>query len=63
MIACYGTPDKRIDACREPRSAIRDAAGSDDVSYAELRGAPHYLEGHRREALEGVEAWLRARFC
>ena len=42
--------------------AIRDAAGSDDVSYYELKGAPHYLEGHRREAMDRVVDWLRARF-
>lgn len=41
---------------------IRDNAGSDDVEYHELKGAPHYLEGHRREALEIVVDWLRARF-
>lgn len=41
--------------------AIRDAAGSDDVTYEELRGAPHYLEGHRRPAFEPVVAWLRSR--
>jgi alpha-beta hydrolase superfamily lysophospholipase len=42
--------------------AIRDAAGSDDVSYHELKGAPHYLEGHRPEAMRIVAEWLRARF-
>jgi alpha-beta hydrolase superfamily lysophospholipase len=42
--------------------AIRDAAGSDDVTYHELPGAPHYLEGHRRHAMERVIDWLRARF-
>ena len=42
--------------------AIRDAAGSDDTSYAALPGAPHYLEGHRREALARVAAWLTARY-
>jgi alpha-beta hydrolase superfamily lysophospholipase len=42
--------------------AIRAAAGSDDVTYEELRGAPHYLEGHRRAALARVADWLRARF-
>jgi alpha-beta hydrolase superfamily lysophospholipase len=41
---------------------IRDAAGSDDVTYHELKGAPHYLEGHRRDAMELVVGWLRARF-
>jgi alpha-beta hydrolase superfamily lysophospholipase len=42
--------------------AIRDAAGSDDVEYHELRGAPHYLEGQRRPAMEIADAWLRARY-
>lgn len=41
---------------------IRDQAGADDVSYHELRGAPHYLEGHRPEAMEIVSEWIRARF-
>jgi alpha-beta hydrolase superfamily lysophospholipase len=41
---------------------IRDAAGGDDVTYRELKGAPHYLEGHRREAMAIVADWLRARF-
>ncbi|GAF95762.1 unnamed protein product, partial [marine sediment metagenome] len=41
---------------------IRDQAGADDLSYHELRGAPHYLEGHRQEAMEIVSEWLRARF-
>jgi alpha-beta hydrolase superfamily lysophospholipase len=42
--------------------AIRNAAGSDDISYEVLKGAPHYLEGHRRPALGLVVDWLRARF-
>ncbi len=42
--------------------AIRDAAGADDVEYHALKGAPHYLEGHRREAMDLVVEWLRARF-
>ena len=41
---------------------IRDAAGSDDVTYHELKGAPHYLEGHRPAAMEIAVDWLRARF-
>ena len=41
---------------------IRDAAGSDDVTYLELAGAPHYLEGYRVEAIEAVVDWLRARY-
>jgi len=42
--------------------AIRDASGSDDVSYHELKGAPHYFEGHRVEAMELVAEWIKARF-
>jgi pimeloyl-ACP methyl ester carboxylesterase len=41
--------------------AIRDAAGSDDVTYETIRGAPHYLHGHRRVALDLVIDWLRSR--
>jgi pimeloyl-ACP methyl ester carboxylesterase len=41
---------------------IVDAAGADDVTYLEMKGAPHYLEGHRREALALVEEWLAARY-
>jgi hypothetical protein len=41
---------------------IVDAAGADDVTYVELKGAPHYLEGHRREALAIVADWLAKRF-
>lgn len=41
---------------------IRDASGSDDLSYHELSGAPHYLEGHRIEAMEIVTAWIQERF-
>jgi alpha-beta hydrolase superfamily lysophospholipase len=41
---------------------IVEAAGADDVTYVEMKGAPHYFEGHRREALAHVEEWLTARF-
>jgi alpha-beta hydrolase superfamily lysophospholipase len=41
---------------------IRDAAGADDVTYHEMKGAPHYLEGHRRAAMERVVDWLRQRY-
>ena len=41
--------------------AIRDASGSDEMHYVELKGAPHYLEGHRVDAMEQVAAWIRAR--
>ena len=48
----------RVHQARE----IRDASGSDDVEYHELKGAPHYLEGHRRQGMQIVVDWLRARF-
>ncbi|HVH06250.1 MAG TPA: alpha/beta hydrolase [Myxococcota bacterium] len=41
---------------------IRDAAGAADVTYHELRGAPHYLEGHRPHAMSLVADWLASRF-
>jgi alpha-beta hydrolase superfamily lysophospholipase len=40
---------------------IRDVAGSEDVTYHALKGAPHYLEGHRPQAMELVAEWIRAR--
>jgi pimeloyl-ACP methyl ester carboxylesterase len=41
---------------------IRDQAGADDVTYHEMKGAPHYLEGHRPAAMELVADWLRQRY-
>lgn len=41
---------------------IVDNAGAADTTYVELRGAPHYLEGHRQEALAIVADWLAARY-
>ena len=38
------------------------ASGATDRTYVPMRGAPHYLEGHRREAMEIVAEWLAARF-
>ncbi|HWM20131.1 MAG TPA: hypothetical protein VNO51_10620 [Ilumatobacteraceae bacterium] len=37
-------------------------AGAEDVTYVGMKGAPHYLEGHRREALAAVADWLAERF-
>jgi alpha-beta hydrolase superfamily lysophospholipase len=42
--------------------AIAEAAGADDVTYHEMKGAPHYLEGHRREAMALVADWIATRF-
>jgi alpha-beta hydrolase superfamily lysophospholipase len=41
---------------------IADAAGTNDVTYVEIKDAPHYLEGHRRDAMEIVADWIRKRF-
>jgi alpha-beta hydrolase superfamily lysophospholipase len=43
--------------------AIAAAAASDDVTYHELKGAPHYLEGRRPEAMGFVAEWIGARFA
>jgi pimeloyl-ACP methyl ester carboxylesterase len=37
-------------------------AGAADVTYVPIKGAPHYLEGHRREAIATVADWLTKRF-
>jgi pimeloyl-ACP methyl ester carboxylesterase len=41
---------------------IVDNAGASDKTYVEMKGAPHYLEGHRTEALAVVADWLAKRF-
>ena len=43
-------------------SEIVDAPARDDVTYDEMKGAPHYLEGHRPQALAHVAEWMAARF-
>ncbi len=41
---------------------IVEAAGAEDVTYHEMKGAPHYLEGHRPEAMAVVADWLAKRY-
>ncbi len=41
---------------------IVDNAGAVDKTYVEMKGAPHYLEGRRPEALAAVAEWLGKRF-
>ena len=41
---------------------IRDNAGADDVTYLEMKGALHYLEGSRPEAMDAIIAWLDKRY-
>ena len=40
---------------------IRDASGAADKTYVELKGAAHYLQGRRRDAMDLVVDWLRSR--
>lgn len=39
----------------------RDASAAEDLTYEELTGAPHYLHGRRREAVDLLVDWLRPR--
>ena len=41
--------------------AIAQASGARDVTYIEVTGAPHYLEGHRRDVMTMVTDWIRHR--
>ena len=59
-ILVHPTADTEI-RVRQAKEIV-DAAGAKDVTYVELKGAPHYLEGHRREALAHVTTWLAKRF-
>jgi alpha-beta hydrolase superfamily lysophospholipase len=59
-LVVHATADTEIR--KHQARAIADAAGSDDVTYEEIAGAPHYLEGHRPEAMAIVADWIRARF-
>lgn len=53
-----GDTEIRVDQA----TALADASGADDVTYAELPGAPHYLEGHRPAANEVMVSWLDQQF-
>ncbi|MFV0526467.1 MAG: alpha/beta hydrolase [Acidimicrobiales bacterium] len=41
---------------------VYEASAATDKEYVEIAGAPHYLEGHRPEAMAHVADWLAARF-
>jgi hypothetical protein len=36
--------------------------GAEDKSFVTMKGAPHYLEGHRPESMAVVADWLDKRF-
>ena len=42
--------------------AIYEASGATDKTYVEVAGAAHYFTGRRKDALEPVIDWLKARF-
>ncbi len=60
VLIVHPTADTEIR--RRQAREIADAAGSDDVTFEEIAGAPHYLEGHRREAMALVADWIGKRF-
>ncbi|MFM9133250.1 MAG: alpha/beta hydrolase, partial [Actinomycetota bacterium] len=41
---------------------IVENSGAQDKTYVEMKGAPHYLEGHRRPAMDAVIDWMRTRY-
>jgi alpha-beta hydrolase superfamily lysophospholipase len=60
VLFVHATADTEI-RIRQARE-IAATAGSDDVTYVEMKDAPHYLEGHRPEAMALVADWIRRRF-
>jgi len=58
-LVVHATGDTEI-RLHQARS-MAEACGADDRTYEELAGAPHYLHGHRREAMDLLVDWLRDR--
>jgi pimeloyl-ACP methyl ester carboxylesterase len=58
-LVIHPTADTEI-RLRQARE-IRDASGADDLSYHELVGAPHYLDGRRRDATQLIVEWMQDR--
>jgi alpha-beta hydrolase superfamily lysophospholipase len=58
-LVVHPTADTEI-RLRQAR-AIYEASGAVDKDYVEVKGAAHYLHGHRREAMDAVVDWLRSR--
>jgi alpha-beta hydrolase superfamily lysophospholipase len=59
-ILVHPTADTEI-RVRQAEEIVANA-GAEDTTYVALKGAPHYLEGHRPEALATVADWLAARY-
>ena len=58
--SCTRRPTPRSGSGRPRRSSTTPAPRT--PRYVEMKGAPHYLEGHRPEALAVVADWLGKRF-
>jgi hypothetical protein len=58
-LVVHPTADTEI-RVRQARE-IHNVAGATDKDYIEIAGAPHYLTGFRRIALDHIVDWLRAR--
>jgi pimeloyl-ACP methyl ester carboxylesterase len=57
LVHATGDTEVRLHQAR----AMAEASGAADCTYEELRGAPHYLDGRRVEAMDLVVDWLRDR--
>jgi alpha-beta hydrolase superfamily lysophospholipase len=56
----HPTADTEI-RVRQATEIVENAAAP-DKTLVEMKGAPHYLEGHRPEAMATVADWLEKRF-
>jgi len=56
----HATADTEIRRCQA--AEIHEASGAVDRTFVELKGATHYLDGRRLEAMAVVADWLAARY-
>jgi hypothetical protein len=59
-IVVHPTADTEIR--RHQAQAMYEASGAEDKTYLEVKGAAHYLEGRRRDALEPIIDWCKSRW-
>jgi alpha-beta hydrolase superfamily lysophospholipase len=62
VLVVHPTADTEIRVHQARAIADNARRASDDVTYHAMEGAPHYLEGHRTEAMRVVSEWVAARF-